>query len=320
VASISLDKANFLALILETLLYGVFCVLFVASISVIVRRRGASVNSRLLVTISVIWILSTLHWILDVIRGVQAFVELERGGALQYFLDLSNPLQAAKTAVYVTLTLVGDGFLIFRCFMVWGARWYMIIVPAMLLCGTGVGGYGATYEFSKAAPGAEVFLPAIVPWITSFISLTLCTNVVCTCLIAIRILRIGNGVRNTVATQNLSLNALTVLAESAALYSGSVLSLMITYLLDSNAQYTVLDLTAPLIGITFSIIVIRVSLVAHPSRSYSSHIGAGSRNVGATADGYAMHRRPAVAVNVSHLVEIDHGDSASDQYQKHEAV
>lgn len=43
-----------------------------------------------------------------------------------------------------------------------------------------VAGFGATYEFSHAAPGAEVFLPAIVPWITSFIALTLSTNVVCT--------------------------------------------------------------------------------------------------------------------------------------------
>lgn len=43
-----------------------------------------------------------------------------------------------------------------------------------------VAGFGATYEFSHAAPGAEVFLPTIVPWVTSFIALTLSTNVVCT--------------------------------------------------------------------------------------------------------------------------------------------
>lgn len=33
--------------------------------------------------------------------------------------------------------------------------------------------------------------------------------------------------------------------ESAAVYSASVISLMITYSLESNAQYTVLDLVSP---------------------------------------------------------------------------
>ncbi len=43
--------------------------------------------------------LALQHLILDIIRAIEAFVELESGGALQYYSDLSNPLQAAKTAI-----------------------------------------------------------------------------------------------------------------------------------------------------------------------------------------------------------------------------
>lgn len=50
--------------------------------------------------------------ILDILRATQAFVYAQDGGALDYYLNLSNPLQAAKTAVYVTITLVGDGFVV----------------------------------------------------------------------------------------------------------------------------------------------------------------------------------------------------------------
>jgi hypothetical protein len=35
---------------------------------------------------------------------------MDGGSAEEYYLNLANPLQAAKTAVYVTLTLVGDSF------------------------------------------------------------------------------------------------------------------------------------------------------------------------------------------------------------------
>ena len=52
------------------------------------------------------------HWIIDVIRSVDAFVHLMNGTATAYYGNLSNPLQAAKTAVYVTLTLVADSFVV----------------------------------------------------------------------------------------------------------------------------------------------------------------------------------------------------------------
>lgn len=52
------------------------------------------------------------HLILDIIRAIDAFVDGPPGGALDYYNNLSNPLQAAKTAIYVLLTLVGDGFVV----------------------------------------------------------------------------------------------------------------------------------------------------------------------------------------------------------------
>ncbi|KAJ7816592.1 hypothetical protein B0H14DRAFT_2602599 [Mycena olivaceomarginata] len=119
---------QFLALILETLLYGesfiygrfgvnlklwlagVFLVLFVATWWCIYQRRPITTNRMQLVTMSLIWVLSTVHLIIDILRANQAFVAMDGGRAEEYYLNLANPLQAAKTAVYVTLTLVGDSF------------------------------------------------------------------------------------------------------------------------------------------------------------------------------------------------------------------
>ncbi|KAJ8689190.1 hypothetical protein PTI98_013239 [Pleurotus ostreatus] len=79
------------------------------------------------------------------------------------------------------------------------------------------------------------------PWVASFIVLTLSTNVVCTSLILYGILRIHSAVKDFAI----------IIVESAAVYSASVISLMTMYSVGSNAQYTVLDMTGPLIGITF---------------------------------------------------------------------
>ncbi|KAG9225429.1 hypothetical protein CCMSSC00406_0002932 [Pleurotus cornucopiae] len=135
---------------------------------------------------------------------------MKDGGARLYYLDLSNPLQAAKTAIYVTLTRPATARQIFRCFIVWGRM--DCAFPLMLLIGTGVAGFGATS-----------------------------TNVVCTSLILYGILRIHSAVKDFAI----------MIVESAAVYSASVISLMTMYSVGSNAQYTVLDMTGPLIGITF---------------------------------------------------------------------
>ncbi|KAK0460065.1 uncharacterized protein EV420DRAFT_249340 [Desarmillaria tabescens] len=301
-ASISLEKANFVALVLEALLYGAFTVLFLAALWVIFQKRSG-INVKLLSTVIIIWILAT-HLILDIIRASEAFVGLTGRTALDYYSDLSNPLQAAKTAIYVTLTLVGDGFVIYRCYVVWNRTWYIVPGPLLLLCGTGVAGFGATVAFSHAAPGAEVFnfLPAIVPWITGFISMTLCTNVVCTSLIAYRILSIQRAIHG-LAQVNTARSALMMILESAAVYSASVISLMITYTLNSNAQYTVLDLTSPLIGITFTAIILRVSLGIS-----SRDLSAFSQTTPNHPQRLSLNRRNPVAVNVSHLVETDTGE------------
>lgn len=65
-------------------------------------------------------------------------------------------------------------------------------------------------------------------------------------------------------------------------------------------------------GITFTAIILRVSMKSAGSHDYS--MGGGTRNVSGGTSGaerYPMQRRP-VAVNVSHLVEVDHGGLASD--------
>jgi hypothetical protein len=307
-APISLPMANFLALVLETLLYGAFTVLFVVALWVITVQRSV-INWKLLITVVAIWLVSTTHLILDVVRAVDAFVTGPPGGALAYYLDLSNPLQAVKTAIYVLLTLVGDGFVIYRCYIVYNRKWWIALPPFLLLCGTGIGGFGATVAFSKAAPGAEVFLPAIVPWITSFIALTLATNVVCTCAIAWKINSIQQGLKGSSVYRSAGQSAVIIIIESAAIYSCSIISLMITYQLGSNAQYTVLDLTAPLIGITFTIIILRVSL-GISSRQLSTMtpgaMGSGGMRTNNRRESLHLSRRPEqVKVNVSHFVEVD---------------
>ena len=58
------------------------------------------------------------------------------GGTALYYNTLSNPTLAAKDAIYITMTIVGDCFVTYRLYIVWNRVWWIIVVPAILLLAT----------------------------------------------------------------------------------------------------------------------------------------------------------------------------------------
>jgi len=232
----------------------------------------------------------------------------------QYYLDLSNPLEVVKTVVYVTLTIVGDTFVTYRCYIVWNRKWYVVAVPVLLLAGEAASGYVASNDFSKTRPGAEIFLANLKPWVTSFFSLTFTTNVLCTSLLAYRILRIRSRVRKMNQTNSRVNSVVVIVVESAAIYSMSVLSLLVAYLMDSNVQYTILDLTSPIIGIAFTGIILRVSLgISSQETGLSGSRGSSSRSRGNERYPGSMNTMP-LSVNLAQLVEMTKDDDLQDAH------
>ncbi|KAJ7214325.1 hypothetical protein GGX14DRAFT_443730, partial [Mycena pura] len=260
---ITLDRASMLALVLETLNIGVFTTLFGATVHTILRKETHKRNNLLLPTLCTIWVLSLTHWIIDIVRAFQAFFDTP-AGALAYYADVANPLETAKTAIYVTVTQTGDLFMIYRCFIVWNRRWMVILLPMLMWGGTAVTGYGVTYLLGKAA-GNGIFFAQLQPWITSFFSMSLSINVLCTTLIAFRIVRTRMALHENNPGNSRVYSALIIFLESAAFYSTSLLILLIVYVLNSNAQYVMLDVTTSLIGVTFSLIILRLAVNEKPS-------------------------------------------------------
>ncbi|KAK0432119.1 hypothetical protein ARMSODRAFT_1083112 [Armillaria solidipes] len=307
---IPLDKASFIGLVLETLNYGVFNVLFLGILWLLWNKRSlrAYAHRVLFVTACLLWILTTLHWIINVCRATIAFVERqgEVNGALAYYADLTVDLYAAKTAVYVALTLVGDSFVTYRCWIIWSQKIVVVILPMFLVTGTAVTGFVATHKFTLVNPGSEIFLPNLVPWVTSFIVLSLVTNVVCTFLIAFRLIQSHRSVAPYSQSKRL-ISTLIIIVESAAIYSSALTALVTLYVLGSNGQYVALDMTAPIIGITFSMIIIRVALtkVRKPGYSTNSSSGLGGQSSDVR---YPVNSGP-ITVNVSRLVEMNRDDA-----------
>ncbi|KDQ22834.1 hypothetical protein PLEOSDRAFT_1087343 [Pleurotus ostreatus PC15] len=124
-----------------------------------------------------------------------------------------------------------------RLFLIFGPYSYRLLVPGI---GAGNSALRHLWVLSTVAAKTAIYVTLTRPATVAGFGAT-STNVVCTSLILYGILRIHSAVKDFAI----------MIVESAAVYSASVISLMTMYSVGSNAQYTVLDMTGPLIGITF---------------------------------------------------------------------
>ncbi|KAJ7662739.1 hypothetical protein DFH06DRAFT_1396897 [Mycena polygramma] len=301
---LTIDRSSLIALIVETLNIGVSTTLTATTALAIFRKKGSNLNRHLLGTLGLIWVLCIAHWIIDIIRAVQGFIDAPEG-AIAYYELVSNPLEAAKDGVYITVTLVADHFMIYRVFVVFNRNKTVIILPIILWIAGAISGYTVTHLLLLASSG-NLFTSTLAPWALAFFSMSLSLNVICTFLIAGRIIWSNRQVRHMRLGQGRVMAAMTVFLESAAMYSISLTALLVLYQLGLNVQYIVLDWTTSLIGIAFSLIIYRLAIVTETSSANVS--GARSRPEGVTAGNY-----PLTAVTVSRLVEVDHdGDKTYD--------
>ncbi|KAJ6612358.1 hypothetical protein B0H10DRAFT_300702 [Mycena sp. CBHHK59/15] len=278
--------ANLVTVCIESVLYGIFLVLFVASISLVVtrhretarraRRNGMAAAKSVYLTpmfmASVALSLTvTAHWILTVDRLFLAFVHFHNGTKpLQFYLDLSQVTSITKIGLLVATILIGDAIIVYRLWIVWNYNRIVIIFPLCTLLGLAVCGIGIIYQFTQYIPGQNPFLTAASRWISSDCAFTLSTNVYCTAMIAWQILRSSSQ------SQNIGLGSLNsvlaTLVESAAIITTQTLFFTIVYHLESNLQIIGITIWSPIAGIAFMLINVRVALgwAARSTTAYPS--------------------------------------------------
>ncbi|KAJ6518274.1 hypothetical protein C8R47DRAFT_9817 [Mycena vitilis] len=304
---ITIQGGMLLGTVLESMGYGVLTVLTAFTLKALADNRQTRYPSKLLLTVlTLIWLLSTGHWISNVFRSYNAFVRFPGGPAL-FYDQLNLPSYTVRNVMYCTLVMVADSFAVYRVYRCYNGSWAVAAFPMVMVAGSMVCGYGTTFFFATGTPGS-VFSTMIIPWGTAWYAMNLSTNIICTSLVAFKIIQGQRAVRKLSKVSSDRLwNTLVIILESAALYSAALIVLMTTTLLGTNSAFTALDINVSVVGITFALIILRVSLgVSSDTQSY------GGSTVGATDSALRMPTRSTrsnngdLTVNVSRLVELDH--------------
>jgi len=205
------------------------------------------------------FVVATTHIATNFSRIILAFIVNgnAQGGPSAFFNELSNFTQMFGSTLYVLQTLIGDAMVLYRCYTVWERKLWIIALPVVLLLGSTATGIGILYSFDKVDPQASIFVVQLGHWITAFFSMTFATNVICTALVAYRVWAI-NRMQISFRTRHLH-SVMLLIVESGAIYSATLLALLILYNVDSWFQYVVLDAVSAIVGIVFSIIMLRIA-------------------------------------------------------------
>ncbi|CAE6463340.1 unnamed protein product [Rhizoctonia solani] len=246
----------------ETALWGVFFVLYLTCVYVLVHKRTRQTIQWIpLFTTSLLFTLATFHVALQLRKVYEGLVlrANDPGGSDAYFTDLSRWLNVTGDAVYATMVLVGDSVVIHRCYLIFGNRIRVIIIPVVLVICTAVSGYVAVWLFTKLPPHGTALEGPLAKCATTAFLLSLVTNILTTGLISYRILATAKKVSTSVDIRPY-MGGLAVVVESAAIYTTALVVYLIVYVSRTNAQYILFCALCPIVGIAPTLIVVRVGL------------------------------------------------------------
>jgi hypothetical protein len=262
--SFALEEAEVVSLVLECCFFGIFTALFLTTLWVLVNKSSTGRTSwPLVLIVCSMYLLAITNLSIDVYRAIHAFASIGRADVTHKYLlfhgKYNYATEVAKSAVYSVQTVLADGFFVWRCYIVWNKCWYIIVLPIIMVLGDMASAAGLCWTFSKATHGRVFNDSALGPWITATFSMTLATNVVCSALIVYRLWR-SQRLMEPGRNNFKLLPVMVMVIESGAIYSSALVCVVVTYTSRNNEQYIILDFLPSLMGIVFTLIVLRVGL------------------------------------------------------------
>lgn len=221
------------------------------------------------ITAFLLFIFCTFDLALLIVHSFQAFVKPT--DAEKVLLDLASWINITRAVNQAITMIICDFVLIYRCWIVYGRRWKVIIPSLILYLGnlavTGkISEIGATLE--TGAEGTFNSDSVFRPWLLAFFGTIATQNIMTTSILILRIWRVEkqsmkylnqDDSPNDRQTRCLR-RAIRVIAESGAAYTACVIASFVSEAAESNAFYPIADIAVQMTGIAFNMILVRSSL------------------------------------------------------------
>ncbi|TFK92332.1 hypothetical protein K466DRAFT_236142 [Polyporus arcularius HHB13444] len=258
---LSNNIAALLGFACEAVLWGIYAVLFIASVVLLLRRvRTRSMNVPIFIANFLLFASCTAHFALELKHFYAALGTV----GVEGFADETAELVGADLLISLS-DFLGDLVLLYRCWVIWGKNFWVVLLPLL----TAAAGFGCivvvAHWILTLSPTSPVPPAAIVPLGTAGYVLPLATNVMATALIVTKLWltarsaeqRIGTRMQGTARAAE---RAVAIIVESGVLYLATQLVFVVLFALGHPAQAILAVVAVQIYGIAPTLIVIRVAL------------------------------------------------------------
>ncbi|KAI1789487.1 hypothetical protein LXA43DRAFT_1154424 [Ganoderma leucocontextum] len=274
-----IDVAELAGLAAEGALYGVFVCLFCVCGYDLVRRRkrhGSQLSWPMVLAAVMLILLATARFAVDTANVFAAFIKHDpRTARIGYLADVTQPLFTTKHSILVAVLLVGDSFVNYRCWVVWGKNIWIVAFPVVLSFTSAVNGCcsGRLIHDVGVQQPPQPDRPLEAMWLKAFFSLSLVANAFSTCMLAFRIWHVDHQMASTtIERANTSLMPIVrIVLESGILNAAYLFVYVMTLNFGSQGLEIMSEMATPLTGIIFSIVILRVGHQRHDDNYYTQH-------------------------------------------------
>ncbi|KAF9077047.1 hypothetical protein BDP27DRAFT_1389251 [Rhodocollybia butyracea] len=242
-STLVLERSIYVGNYLSGILYGIEAYLFAHSVFCLWSQPHAQHQGRAFYVTygAILLLLTTLAITTNALFGQEMWIEHRDspGGPIGYFAaNVSAWYNTLGSTAGILTNFMADGLLLYRCYMIWGSRIYIILLPCLIYLASIA--MAILNTILGALPGANVFRGKANDIGIGWVSLTISLNIILSTLICARLLimrrRIRSiGVLSPESTATYS-NIIAIIVESAVPYTFSGIALLVTSILQNNTE------------------------------------------------------------------------------------
>ncbi|PBK64443.1 hypothetical protein ARMSODRAFT_1023041 [Armillaria solidipes] len=250
--------------ILFAFLQGIYTGMVAFTLSKIFSRgRGVGKNAMALVII-VLCILTAINFAFLWSSSVYSFIHHGQNFwtvfvAITSRSGIAKLFQMGPGIAGCISTIVADSAMVWRCWIVWGRSWIIILLPLVFMV------LGTAFKILQIRANMQATEPAVsfTTCTAIYVSLMLATTLLCTLLIVYRILSIEWAKTKLEGTRTCSFgayrNVIEILVESAALYSAA-LTVFVVFVFQNEVDSGYSEIIAEFIrGVAPTLLIGRVA-------------------------------------------------------------
>ncbi|KAI9573381.1 hypothetical protein HD554DRAFT_863158 [Boletus coccyginus] len=262
-----MDKLSMIGIWVETVLYGVNCVMY--ALCMLVLLRGGKVPTLrwvLVVTSTMLIVLATVHVGVSLQQLLKAFIyappDIPDYSTTYWVSGNESTLSLLKYNTYETLVFTQDFIIIWRLYVVFLYDWRVILFPMILEAAS----IGTAYSATAITGNPDVGLyDSVVPGlIISAGVLDATLNVSVTMAIAVRLWWMGRTTASLMSTPtNRYVLSIYIVVESGAIFAGVNIVSLVLYASRNPASSVGFTVASQLATLTPLLIVVQAGLTGH---------------------------------------------------------